>query len=125
MMNQKKLDTKVLNKLPWKQLTNKTISSSSQREDISSYVDEYDELLFVCKQATGTRHYAPILIPTALMKSWANGTMYFETGAYASATAHNGIRFLIAKSDSTYKIGVEWNFFEGTANNTYVSVLGK
>lgn len=101
--------------------------TGSNSIDITSFINNYSELLFLSRRKTEVRYTAPVILPTTLFKGWNDGSWTFETGGYASSSANAGDRFRITKASNTYSLGGSgvWSYREGSAGNLVIRVFGK
>ena len=104
--------------------TSKTFSSNNDYIDITSYINKYSELIVLTHQGNVAR-FGTTTIPTQLVITTSNTSLFFEVGSYATGTAYGGDRFEIRKSSSTYLMYGGWSFREGTQGNLSVDIYGR
>lgn len=111
--------------MAWQLITSTTFSASTQRFDITNYVNNNSELAFIMKWSGTNRCSAPVIIPDIFFDVMGDGTMFFETGAYFTSTAKMGNRLGVYKSSTTFNIGVDWCYYEDSLHNCDVAIYGK
>lgn len=111
--------------MAWRTITTTTFSASTQRLDITDYVNNNSELAFIMKWSGTNRCSAPVILPDIFFDVMGDGTMYFETGAYFTSSAKMGNRLGVHKSGTTFKIGVDWCYYEDGLHNCDVAIYGK
>lgn len=107
------------------QLLAHTFINNTEKVDISSFVQNYNELLIYVRPAAELRWQPPQVIPTDLLKVNQSFTMHFEGGMYTTSTAYTGYRFSISSTGSKWYVNGEWLYYEGNASNTVMAIFGR
>ena len=92
--------------------------------NITSAVNKYSALIIDgwCNARAGV---SSVTIPTRLLKDMNNnGSLRFDMGAYASATAFMSVSIVVTKSNSTYTINPNWAVTEGGQGDAHLQLYG-
>lgn len=108
-----------------KRLLIHTFNNSTEKINITQFVQNYSELIIYVRPTASLRWQPPQIIPKDLLITDTSYTMYFEGGQYAAASAYTGYRFAISYDGTNYYVNGEWMYWEGNASNTYMVIYGR
>ena len=105
-----------------KRLLVHTFINTTEKINITQFVQNYSELIIYVRPAVNLRWQPPQIIPTDLLVADTSYAMYFEGGMYTTSNAYTGYRFAISYDGTNYYVNGEWLYYEGNASNTYMVI---
>lgn len=108
-----------------KRLLTHTFINTTEKINITQFVQNYSELIIYIRPAASLRWQPPQVIPKDLLMADTSYTMYFEGGMYTTPTAYTGYRFTISYNGTNWYMNGEWMYWEGNASNSYIVIYGR
>lgn len=108
-----------------KRLLIHTFINTTEKINITQFVQNYSELIIYVRPVASLRWQPPQVIPKDLLMADTSYTMNFEGGMYTTSTAYTGYRFSISYDGTNYYLNSDWMYWEGNASNSYVIIYGR